>query len=116
MSSRMSDDEGGDATDQRVHDVMDKMDDLGFGVAAVDAIDAALRADKALAPGQGLTKVVVQLLADLAAFAHGKLRDANENVQQELFDVLKAEGENQHADSSGSGAQSWRISEADPLC
>lgn len=89
----MSDDEGGDATDQRVHDVMDKMDDLGFGVAAVDAIDAALRVDNALAPGQGLTKVVVQLLADLAAFAHGKLRDANENVQEELFDVLKAEGE-----------------------
>lgn len=88
------DDRGSDdGRDPRIHDLMDKLDDLGFPVAVSDGIAAALDEDGAasLAAGGALAKVLQPLLSDLEAFAHGTLRTPRTDLAQELVEVLRRE-------------------------
>lgn len=90
----VDEDAGSDSgRDPRIHDLMDKLDDLGFPVAVSDGIAEALNEGAAaMATGGALAKVVQPLLSDLEAFAHGTLRTPGKDLAQELLDVLRREG------------------------
>ncbi len=82
---------GADGSDARLHEAMDKMDDLGFAAAQVDGLADAIEsgAFDASAP---LARIFTQLLGDLAAFAHGQLRQPHASLQQEIVEALQKEG------------------------
>jgi len=89
-------DAAGGGTDARVHELMDKMDDLGFAPAQVDGVADALQAQgdaKAVWDEQALLgRIFAQLLGDLAAFLHGQLRAPQGDLQAEIFAALQSEG------------------------
>lgn len=89
--------------DPRLHDLQDRLDDLGFAQATVDQLEATLASPHALDSASApLTVIFRQLTCDLEAYAHGRMADqppaaasaANQKttIQGQIYAVLQAEG------------------------